>query len=145
MATSEVKYFLLKPFLKFVWYLAEMLVTFCFSDITYGFYGCYTYITYICCIYNTQNFGFCDSFDEPRWYGTHQKMQKSYLFSFWERKKNITRLSLFQNDHGFEFLLASPSQNRSKHFPWISGSTLTNIELTGPFLIPIWVSWGGGG
>jgi hypothetical protein len=96
-------------------------------------------------IYNTQNFGFCDSFDEPRWYGTHQKMQKSYLF--WKKKQNITRLSFFQNDHGFGFLLASPSQNRSKKFPWISGSTLTNIELTGPPLIPnthIWVSWGKG-
>jgi hypothetical protein len=145
MATSEVKYFLLKPFLKFVWYLAEMLVTFCFSDITYDFYGCYTYITYICCIHNAQNFGFCDSFDKPRWYGTHQKMQKSYFFR--GGKLNTMRLFSFKNDHGLCFRLASPFQNQSKNVPQISGSTLTNIGLTGPSFVLVrgqW-EWGEGG
>ena len=55
------------------------------------------------------------------------------------------RLSLFQNDHGFGFLLASPSQNRSKIVPRISGSTLTNIELTGPPFVLVRGQWGEGG
>ena len=44
----------------------------------------------------------------------------------------MMRLSSFHNDRGFGFLLASPSQNRSKNFPWISGSALTNIGLIEP-------------
>ena len=51
-------------------------------------------------------------------------------------------LSLFQNEHGFGFLLASPSQNRSKIVPRISGSTLTNIELTGPPFVLVRGQWG---
>ena len=38
------------------------------------------HITYICCIYNAQNFGLCNSFDETRWYGAHQKMQNHVVF-----------------------------------------------------------------
>ena len=71
------------------------------------------------------------------------KKCKNHFFS--GKKLNMMRLSLFQNDHGFGFLLASPFQNRSKNVPQISGSALTNIELIGPPLIPIWVSPGEGG
>jgi hypothetical protein len=42
----------------------------------------------------------------------------------------MMRLSSFHNDRGFGFLLAS--QNRSRNFPRISGSALTNIGLPEP-------------